>query len=45
MTSRLLYMYWLNTVKGYCKGKEKICKEVIDYVHKNTNWIKKMVAT
>ncbi len=44
MTSRVLYLYWLNTVDGYCQGKEKICEEVVKFVHQNTEWVRKMVA-
>ncbi len=44
VTSRVLYLYWLNTVDGYCQGKEKICAEVVKFVHQNTEWVRKMVT-
>ena len=33
-------MYWQNTVDGYCDGKEKLCDKIVEFVNKNTAWVK-----
>ena len=40
VTSEILYMYWQNTVDGYCDGKEKLCDKIVEFVNKNTAWVK-----
>lgn len=39
VTSEVLYMYWQNTVDGYCDGKEKLCDKIEEFVNKNTKWV------
>ena len=38
-------MYWQNTVDGYCEGKQKLCDKIIEFVHKNTNWVHKKLES
>jgi hypothetical protein len=33
-------MYWLNTVDGYCKGKEELCQKILEHVNENSEWVK-----
>ena len=40
VTSDILYMYWQNTVDGYCQGKQKLCDRIVKFVNKNTAWAK-----
>ena len=40
VTSDLLYMHWLNTVKGYCDGKEELCQKILELVNENSDWVK-----
>ena len=43
LTSEVLHMHWLNTVKGYCEGKEKICDKAIDFLAENLRWTRSKV--
>ncbi|TRY78809.1 hypothetical protein TCAL_07583 [Tigriopus californicus] len=43
-TAEQIYQYWVNTVDGYCNGKEEICEKVIEYLESNTRWIKTKIA-
>jgi hypothetical protein len=40
ITSELLHMHWLNTVDGYCRGKEELCQKILDFVNQNLEWVK-----
>ena len=44
MTADVLFMYWQNTVDGYCDGKEAVCGAVRDFVRANTAWVRRKVA-
>lgn len=44
VTSELLYLYWKNTVDGYCDGKEELCKKIAKFVNQNTAWIHKKIS-
>ena len=45
VTSEILYMYWQNTVDGYCDGKEKLCDKLVKFVNSNTKWVKKKLKS
>jgi hypothetical protein len=40
VTYELLHMHWVNTVDGYCKGKEELCQKILEHVNDNTEWVK-----
>ena len=45
MTGEVLFMYWQNTVDGYCDGKEQICEKVRGFLADNFKWVKRQIRT
>ncbi|XP_063216557.1 putative phospholipase B-like 2 [Bacillus rossius redtenbacheri] len=44
LTADLIHMYWWNTMRGFCDGREEVCARVQDYLRTNQRWVEDMVA-
>ena len=43
LTHELIYLYWRNTVDGWCDGKTAVCERIEGFIQKNTEWMEQMM--
>ena len=44
LTAPYISMHWQNTYAGYCNTPSQYCTNLMEFLDKNTNWLKQQIA-